>query len=90
MTPQEHQAILKDSETLLDLFEHEGWSLFMSENQTKFDTLRDNLYLECNTNDLYQQRRGMLEVLHQTLTYETVIKSVHEELMEGDNGSQDL
>ena len=81
---------LKDSETLLDLFEHEGWSLFIEENQNLFNQLRDNLYLECNTDQEYQQRRGTLTILNQVLSYENTVKLIHEQLVGGDDGSQDL
>jgi len=81
---------LKDSEILLDLFEHDGWKLFIDENQKLFDVLRDNMYIECDSNDLFQQRRGTLGMLNQILVYEVTIKAIHEQLVGGDNDSEDL
>ena len=82
--------VLKDSETLLDLFEHDGWKLFQEEIQNQFTVLKDNTYLECNTNDEYQVRRGILDTFNQILAYETTIKAVHESLVEADDDSQNI
>ena len=80
---------LQKSELLLDLFEHDGWTLFVDEFEDLSKRLKENCFLECNTNDEYQQRRGSLAVLSRIISYEDTVKRIHEEMEAGDD-SEDL
>ena len=74
MTPEETQTM----ETLLDLFNHEGWKIFIEDQETLSKQLKDQAYRECNTNEEWQIRRGVLLDLDRVLTYEDMTKYVYE------------
>lgn len=73
------QEVQHQMETLLDLFEHEGWKLFIEEKQALLDSLKENAYAECDTNDVWQQRRGIIATLAGITSYEASIKYVMEQ-----------
>lgn len=75
MTQQEQQTM----ELLLDLFEHKGWSIFIKEQEELATYLKEQAYIECNTNDEWQQRRGMLLTLDRILSYTDTTKYVYEQ-----------
>ena len=79
------QELQKQMETLLDLFEHEGWGLFIEEQEKSFNSLKDSAYIDCNSNEDWQIRRGVLATLNGILNYETTIKYV----IEQNQGSDD-
>jgi hypothetical protein len=72
---------LKRCELLQDLFQHDGWKLFIDEFQDFKKPLVDNAYVECDTNEQWQQRRGALVMLDQVLNYEAVVETVHDQLL---------
>lgn len=72
MTPE----ITKEMETLLDLFNHEGWKIFIDEQEVLSKGLKEAAYLDCETNDVWQFRRGALSLLDRILSYENTIKLV--------------
>lgn len=69
----------RQMETLLDLFEHEGWKLFIEEKEALLKGLKENAYLECHDNEIWQQRRGIIATLAGIISYETSIKFVMEQ-----------
>lgn len=85
MTPQDQ----KEMETLLDLFEHEGWTIFIDEIEKQLNSLKENAHIECETNDNWQLRRGCVGILSQIVSYENTIKYVAEQ-SGGEDDSQDI
>ena len=75
MEQQDQQAM----ETLLDLFNHEGWKIFIDDQETLSKGLKEGAYLECNTNEEWQFRRGALTLLDRVLAYENTTKYVMEQ-----------
>jgi len=69
----------QEMELLLDLFEHEGWKLFVEEKETLLNTLKENADTNCPTNDMWQYNRGMLAILRGVTSYEASIKFVMEQ-----------
>lgn len=69
----------QELETLLDLFEHDGWKIFIDEKEDLHKALKEQAYLECNTNDEWQQRRGMIATLDGIVSYENVVKFIIEQ-----------
>ena len=84
MTPED----LKKMETLLDLFEHEGWAIFIEEKEELQKSLIDNAYLECDSDKDWQQRRGAIVMLGSILSYEAAIRFVLEQ--EAQDDSEDI
>ena len=78
MTPEQ----TKELETLLDLFEHDGWKLFIDEHEERLKNLKENAHINCPTNDTWQFNRGMLAFLEGLISYETSIKFVMEQEQE--------
>ena len=78
---QQDQKIM---ETLLDLFNHEGWKIFIEDQELIQKNLKDNAYVVCNTNDEWQQHRGALVTLDRILTFEQTTKYVVENQDESD------
>ena len=72
----------QELETLLDLFEHEGWNLFIEEKESLVNSLKQQAHLECNTNDEWQQRRGIIATLENIMSFETVTKFIYEQNQE--------
>lgn len=68
----------KTMETLLDLFNHEGWTIFIDDQDKISKYLKEQAYRECNTNDEWQQRRGALVTLDRIISYADTIKYVYE------------
>ena len=66
-------------ELLLDLFEHDGWKLFIEEKENLLSSLKENAYVECGDNDAWQQRRGIIATLAGVTSYEASIKFVMEQ-----------
>lgn len=66
-------------ETLLDLFSHEGWQLFIKEKEELVASLKEGAYAQCDTNDVWQQRRGMIATLAGITSYEASIRFVMEQ-----------
>ena len=82
MTPED----LKTMETLLDLFEHEGWKIFIEEQENFAKSLKEHAYLECESNDSWQQRRGVIGTLDRVLSYEQLIRyAVENQETEGEH-----
>lgn len=79
----------QEMETLLDLFEHDGWKIFIEEKERLLKSLKENAYAECNTNDEWQQRRGIIVTLNSLVTYADTIKYVMEN-QEDFNGSENV
>ena len=72
---------LKNLETLQDMFQHQGWELFIEEFDSFDKYLKEQAYIECDLNDQWQQRRGTLALLDRILTYQQTIEMVHENLV---------
>lgn len=72
----------QELETLLDLFEHKGWSLFLEDYESLRGYLKENAHLECDTNDIWQQRRGALTILDSVLSFEDTTKYVCDQIKE--------
>jgi hypothetical protein len=75
MEQQEQQEI----ELLIDLFNHDGWKLFIKEKEALLTTLKENAYVECHDNSQWQQRRGIIATLAGIISYETSIRFVMEQ-----------
>ena len=73
------QELQKQMENLLSLFQHDGWKLFIEEQEKSFNSLKDNAYIDCSSNEDWQIRRGVLSTLNATLNYENTIKYVIEQ-----------
>ena len=65
-------------ESLIDVFATPGWKYFISDLQLSLETISDNAYMECPTNDEWQKRRGEIDKLSQIIAFETYIKSSYE------------
>ena len=76
-------------ETLLDLFEHEGWKLFIEEQGNTLESLKETAYADCDTNDVWQQRRGIIATLTGITSYEATIKYVIEQDAQEDDYEQE-
>ena len=74
--------VQKQLETLIDLFQHDGWKLFIEDFEKFRGSLNNNSYLECDTNDQWQQRRGSLVMLDQILSYQQTIENNLERMNE--------
>ena len=74
----------QELEILLDLFEHKGWKLFIEEKEDLLTSLKENAYIECDDNNAWQQRRGIIANLQSIVTYENAIKYVIEQGEEDD------
>lgn len=66
----------KTMETLLDLFQHDGWTIFIDELDNQLKQLKEHAYIECDSNEQWQQRRGLITVLSQVVSYENTIKII--------------
>jgi len=66
-------------ETLLDLFEHEGWSLFIKEKEDLLASLKEGADTNCPTNDMWQYNRGIIATLRSIVSYEAAIRFVIEQ-----------
>ena len=66
----------REIETLLDLFEHDGWKLFIKEKEGILESLKQNATNNCPTNDTWQFNRGMVALLEGLISYETSIRFV--------------
>ena len=66
-------------ESLLDLFEHEGWKLFIEEREEILEYLKEYADTNCPTNDTWQFNRGMIQALRVITSYEATIKLVMEQ-----------
>ena len=75
MEPEQQRQM----EALLDLFEHEGWKLFIEEKEVLLTALKENAYVECHDNESWQQRRGIIATLAGITSYEASIKFVMEQ-----------
>lgn len=80
----------QELETLLDLFEHDGWKLFIEDNERLNTSLKENAYLDCNTNDEWQQRRGAITILSSLVSFESTTKFIYEQSQEDSDALQDL
>ena len=67
-------------ETLLDLFAHSGWKLFVEDIQENADLLNDILTIKDEQGFWY--RRGQLEAVSRILSYESTIKDSYEDFLE--------
>ena len=71
-------------EQLLDLFEHDGWKLFIEEKSNLLDSLKENADNNCPTNDMWQYNRGIVATLRSITSYEASIKFVMEQEAQDD------
>jgi len=46
----------QEMDLLIDLFNHDGWKLFIEEKEILLNTLKENAYVECHDNDQWQRR----------------------------------
>lgn len=78
----------QQQETLLSLFEHDGWKLFIGEKEDFYKYLKENAHYECPDNDTWQQRRGALATLEMLISFEGTTKVVYDQgrLEEANNG----
>lgn len=67
-------------ETLLDLFAHKGWKVFIEDIQGNADMLNDILTIKDEQGFWY--RRGQLEAAMRVLSYESTIKDSYDEFAE--------
>ena len=77
------QELQKYYETLLDLFAHEGWKLFVEDIQENADLLKDIMTVKDEQGFWY--RRGQLEAVSRILSYESTIKDSYEDFLEDSN-----
>ena len=73
------QQTQQELETLLDLFEHDGWKLFVEERENLYKSLKENAHHDCNTNNEWQVRRGALLALEGLIAFEGTTKFVYEQ-----------
>jgi hypothetical protein len=69
-------------ETLLDLFNHDGWDILMTELEESTQFLKDNAHLNCHTNDDWQKHKGYLSANEGLLSFEGMTKAVAEQAIE--------
>lgn len=74
----------QELETLLSLFEHDGWKLFIEEEEVLSKYLKENAHLDCDSNDKWQQRRGAIVALGGILSFEATTKFIYEQSMQED------
>ncbi len=79
MTPQE----LKNLESMLDLFTHEGWKVLHNEIKVNHDTLRYSL-ADCE-NDKFPETKGYVKGLAYLLSIEDVAKYAYQSQTEESN-----
>ena len=72
----------QELEILLDLFEHDGWKIFIEEREGVYKALKENAHHDCNTNDEWQVRRGALLALEGLIAFEGTTKFVYEQAEE--------
>lgn len=71
-------------ETLLDLFEHDGWKIAMKELEESTDYLKEHAHWICKTNDEWQFHRGTISANEGLLAFERLTKSVSEQINQED------
>ena len=69
-------------EILLDLFEHDGWKMFIEEKEELYKSLKENAHHSCPDNDLWQQYRGGLFALEGIMAFEGTTKFIYEQNQE--------
>ena len=77
------KELQKYYETLLDLFAHEGWKLFVEDIQDNADFLNNILTIKDEQDFWY--RRGQLEAALRILAYESTIKDSYDDFVEDSN-----
>ena len=77
------KELQKYYETLLDLFAHEGWKLFVEDIQDNADFLNNILTIKDEQDFWY--RRGQLEATGRLLSYESTIKDSYDDFLEEAN-----
>lgn len=82
-TPEKSlEAILEEVNTFLDLFEHEGWKLFMKQNKEQLALEKDQAHLFCDTSDKWHFHRGGIFRLEGLLALETMVEHTHAQVIE--------
>lgn len=79
MTPE----ALKDLESMLDLFNHEGWKVFQNEVKVNHDTLIYSL-ANCETSE-FPERKGYIKGLAYVLALESMARNAYQNEMEEPN-----
>lgn len=69
---------VKYYESLVMMFQSEGWKNFMKEYQTVFDTTLQQAPYTALTNDQWQYDRGYMAALRNVLGFESYIKAILE------------
>lgn len=61
-------------ETLLSLFEHDGWKIVISELEENIEYLKNNAHYNCVTNDQWQYHKGQLIASENFAAFENIIR----------------
>lgn len=70
----------KEYESLVDMFESDGWKLFISEIAESEEGLTRAAPDNCGTNEAWQYTRGRIHQLRSISGYETLIKVTQEQV----------
>jgi hypothetical protein len=65
---------------LLEMFNSDAWKTFNEDISLMYESLLESSPTACETNDLWQYRRGQLEILNYINNYEAVMINASEEL----------
>lgn len=86
-----NQLDQKRQEHLLNLFNEEGWKIFMGEQEDLLTYAKENAHRECVTNDEWQFRKGIITLLERVTSFETVTRAVQEQdEQEAEDGFEDI
>ena len=67
----DYETEIEDS--ILDMFTTDGWKHWRSELEKEVEILEKQAVYECETNEQWQIRRGIILTLKQILSKETII-----------------
>ena len=79
----------KRTETLINLFEDEGWKIFIDEQEELLAYAKENAHRECVTNDEWQFRKGVITLLERVVSFETVVRAVQDQAEQEDNNDSE-
>ena len=68
-------------EDLTEMFATKGWQIFVDQHAGELDRLRDNAYLDCDSNDAWQERRGEIKKLITIVFYENLIRNNYDNVV---------
>ena len=69
-------------ETMLDLYQHKGWELLQEQLQARVDSLKEQAYQVCDTNEKWQYARGQITTYSEILCMKGVTEASYDNLVE--------